>query len=143
MSLLPAFVHALKRKDDSALQADADTDSDRDNIFDLVPPESAQSPKDEPTSRDGRPVEMTDLSRLSIDDDGRLYWDGKPVETHHRYAMSRRQIIGASIVAAFIVIGALGAAVQGAAAARGWACWLGWSAGACSGPASHSSDIPA
>ena len=43
---------------------------------------------------------MTDLSRLSIDSDGRLYWDGKPVETHHRLSMSRAQIVGASIVAA-------------------------------------------
>ncbi len=57
---------------------------------------------------------MTDLSRLSIDHDGRLYWDGKPVETHHRLSMSRRQIVGASLVAAFVAIGAIGAAIQGA-----------------------------
>ena len=51
---------------------------------------------------------MTDLSRLSIDHDGRLYWDGKPVEVRRRILMSRAQIVGASIVAAFVVIGALG-----------------------------------
>ncbi len=75
---------------------------------------------------------MTDLSRLSIDRDGRLYWDGKPVEVHHRIAMSRGQIVGASIVAAFVMIGA---ALQGSVAARDWACRLGWSADACTLPA--------
>ncbi len=48
---------------------------------------------------------MTDLSRLSIDHDGRLYWDGKPVEVRRRISMSRAQVVGASIVAAFVVIG--------------------------------------
>ena len=89
---------------------------------------------------------MTDLSRLSIDRDGRLYWDGKPVETHHRLSMSRAQIVGASIVAAFVAIGALGAAIQGAVAARDWACRLGWSASACTLPGGsprNRSDIPA
>jgi hypothetical protein len=87
---------------------------------------------------------MTDLSRLSIDHDGKLYWDGKPVETHHRFAMSRRQIIGACLVAAFMAVGAIGAAIQGAAAARDWSCWLGWSAGACAMPGGlpRRSDIP-
>ena len=63
---------------------------------------------------------MTDLSRLSIDRDGRLYWDGKPVEVRRRISMSRAQVVGASIVAAFVVIGAIGAAIQGAVAARDW-----------------------
>jgi hypothetical protein len=82
---------------------------------------------------------MTDLSRLSIATEGRLYWDGKPVETHHRLSMSPRRIIGASIVAACVAIGALGALLQGAAAARNWTCWLGWSASACELPGSQPS----
>ena len=89
---------------------------------------------------------MTDLSRLSIDRDGRLYWDGKPVETHHRLSMSRRQIVGASLVAALVAIGAIGAAIQGASAARDWACRLGWSASACTLPDGlprNRPDIPA
>src|SRR5256885_5497610 len=89
---------------------------------------------------------MTDLSRLSIDRDGKLYWDGKPVETHHRLSMSRRQIVGASLVAAFVAIGAIGAAIQGASAARDWACWLGWLASARSlaqGLPRHPAGIPA
>ena len=77
-------------------------------------------------SRNVHPIDMTDLSRLSIDHDGRLYWDGKPVEVRRRILMSRAQVIGASVVAAFVVIGAIGAAIQGSAAARDWACRLGW-----------------
>ena len=87
---------------------------------------------------------MTDLSRLSIDYDGRLYWDGKPVEVRRRISMSRAQVVGASIVAAFVVIGALASAVV---AARELACQFGWSASACTLPGAvqprHGSDIPA
>ncbi len=90
---------------------------------------------------------MTDLSRLSIDHDGRLYWDGKPVEVRRRISMSRAQVVGASIVAAFVVIGALASAIQGVVAARELACRFGWSASACTLPGAvqprHGSDIPA
>jgi hypothetical protein len=169
MSLLPGFIKARQRQDDSAPQTDAaapsytadsptsdshpgdsqNTELD-DNVFNLLPPESSEPaapeaiPAPKPQGRNRHPVDMTDLSRLSIDRGGRLYWDGKPVETHHRLSMSRRQIVGASLVAAFVAIGAIGAAIQGAAAARGWACWLGWSASACTeGLPRHRSDIPA
>jgi|SRR4051812_32800567 hypothetical protein len=167
MSLLSTFGKLRKRADDSAPQTDAAADSHMadwrsssshiggsydaeldDNIFNLLPPETAAPAAAEPVPEfvfeplfrpkpqgsNHHPVDMTDLSRLSIDHDGRLYWDGKPVETHHRFAMSRRQIVGASLVAAFVAISAIGAAVQGAAAARDWACWFGWSAGACTLP---------
>jgi hypothetical protein len=159
MSLLPAFINARKRKDDPApTEAPAvefragtlhdDTDETDDNIFSLLPPgESATEapPAPKPQGRNRHPVDMTDLSRLSIDRDGRLYWDGKPVEVHRRIAMSRPQIIGASIVAVFVVIGAIGAALQGSAAARDWACRLGWSASACTVPniLPRAADIPA
>jgi len=172
MSLLPGFIKARQRQDDSAPQTEAaapsytpdshtpdshiggspNTELD-DNVFNLLPPESSApepilepSPEPKPQGRNQHPVDMTDLSRLSIDRDGRLYWDGKPVETHHRLSMSRRQIVGASLVAAFVAIGAIGAAIQGASAARDWACWLGWSASACSLPQGlprNRADIPA
>ena len=179
MSLLPAYVSARLRKDDSAPQAEADRDSpiadtpfadphgddfrrpdshatdldDKtdldDNVFNLLPPaetdhaDAVASPPPPPQGRNKHPVDMTDLSRLSIDRDGKLYWDGKPVETHHRLAMSRRQIVGAGIVAAFVIIGA---ALQATAAARDWACRLGWSSSACALPGvapRRASDIPA
>jgi hypothetical protein len=77
---------------------------------------------------------MTDLSRLSIDTDGRLYWDGKPVEVHRRLMMSRVQIIGASLISAVIVLGAAGAALQGWSAAHDWGCKLGWFTSHCARP---------
>ena len=168
MSLFPSF-KARQSQDDSAPQSDAGTDLSvgdshardshlgdardaglDDNVFNLLPPESSEHaapepvPEPKPQGRNKHPVDMTDLSRLSIDHDGKLYWDGKPVETHHRLAMSRRQILGACLVATFVAIGAIGAAIQGAAAARDWTCWLGWSAGACATPGGlpRRSDIP-
>jgi len=149
MSLLPDFVNARLRKDDSAPPAEAADDSHdasaEDHVFDLVPPDASESVavEPEPIGRNRHPVDMTDLSRLSIDRDGKLYWDGKPVEVRRRITMSRAQIVGASIVAVFIMIGALGAAVQGAATAYDWACRIGWSTGACAGAPTYRPDIPA
>jgi hypothetical protein len=162
MSLFPAFVSARKRQQEqapapepAAEEAFAEPSHDDDNdIFGLLPPqpdaagqqEPEPLPPPEPIGRNHHPVDMTDLSRLSIDREGRLYWDGKAVETHHRFAMSRQQVIGASIVAAFVMIGAIGAALQGSAAARDWACRLGWSASVCAMPnvQPHTgADIPA
>jgi hypothetical protein len=151
MSLFPAFVSARKRQEEQAptpepaaeeLPAEPSHDDDND-IFSLLPPQElaaeqqepgAEPPPPEPVGRNHHPVDMTDLSRLSIDREGLLYWDGKAVETHHRFAMSRKQVIGASIVAAFVVIGSIGAALQGAATVRDWTCRLGWSASACAPP---------
>jgi hypothetical protein len=156
MSLFPAFINARKRKDDSAPQTEAVSDSHAgdshaadsdDNVFNLLPPEASEQAAYEPKpqGRNRHPVDMTDLSRLSIDRDGRLYWDGKPVEVHRRLMLSRAQIVGAGFIAAFVVIGALGAALQGSVAARDWACRLGWATGACGPPAAprHAFDIPA
>ncbi len=157
MSLFPAFVGAQKRQEEqaptpepAAEQSSAETPRDDDSdIFNLLPPlESGAEPPPpplppKPIGRNQHPVDMTDLSRLSIDREGRLYWDGKPVETHHRFAMSRKQFIGASVVAAFVIIGSIGAALQGAATVRGWACRLGWSVSACDMPEFRPSRIGA
>ncbi|HEY5962925.1 MAG TPA: hypothetical protein VIU42_02795, partial [Xanthobacteraceae bacterium] len=92
-------------------------------MFELVAPEKIQEayretqpkpdPEPEMKGRNVHGLAAADLTRLSIDNDGRLYWDGKPVEVRRRIQMSRAQVVGASVVAAFIVIGAVGAAVQG------------------------------
>jgi hypothetical protein len=159
MSLFPAFVSARKRQQEqaptpepAAEEAFAEPSHDDDNdIFSLLPPQElateqqepgSEPPPPEPIGRNLHPVDMTDLSRLSIDREGRLYWDGKAVETHHRFAMSRQQVIAAGIVAVFVVIGAIGAVLQGSVAARDWACRLGWSASACAMPHAGA-DIPA
>ena len=107
MSLLPGFIRARRRQDDSAPQTEAAADfrvgdsygrnphvgdsyeAELDeNVFNLLPPDSAEPdapdpipepiPEPQPQGRNRHPVDMTDLSRLSIDHDGRLYWDGKP-----------------------------------------------------------------
>ena len=64
-------------------------------------PETSKAPETPATpaplaqpGRDVRPVGAMDLTRLSIDNDGRLYWDGKPVEVRRRLMMSRAQILG-------------------------------------------------
>jgi hypothetical protein len=174
MSRLPAYLSALRRKSNLALPSEPEDDS-RDSIFNLLPPRSYElknssepSKSEEPvkpaeqsepaaqsesetageTTRNVRPVGAMDLTRLSIDNDGRLYWDGKPVEVRRRIMMSRAQIVGASIVAAFVVIGAVGAAIQGSAAARDWACRLGWTQSYCTTPdakplSAPRTDIPA
>ena len=166
MSLLPALFKARTRPDDTAPktepagdspQADAPPREAEDNVFELVPPEKIQEtyreaqpkPHPEPEKKGGRNVHSlaaADLTRLSIDNDGRLYWDGKPVEVRRRIQMSRAQVVGASVVAAFIVIGAVGAAVQGSLALRDWTCRLGWTTSYCTlpGPAApRPIDIPA
>jgi hypothetical protein len=86
-----------------------------------------------------------DLSRLAIDNDGKLYWDGKPVEVRRRLSLSPEQTLAASIVAVFLVIGAIGAAAQGSLALRDWGCRLGWTANYCVLPdkAPPRLDIPA
>ena len=53
--------------------------------------------------------------------------------------------MGTRIVAAFLVIGAIGAAIQGSFALRDWGCRLGWTTNYC-GPSDKTSsnlDIPA
>src|SRR5207244_10136999 len=122
-----------KRNSDLAPEREPDSES-REDVFSLIPPrvddlddkldnlskpeKPVKPAKPAKTAKSGaQPLDASALSRLSFDGEGRLFWDGKPVETHHRFAMSRRQTIGATVVAAFIVLGALGAMLQGTTAA--------------------------
>jgi hypothetical protein len=150
MSLLLNIANARKRWFDSAHADSYDDEShdhdSRDNVFNLVPPETdIADPAPTPVGRGVHPVEMTDLSRLAIDSDGRLYWDGKPVEVHRRLLMSREQVIGTLVIGAFVVVGALGAVLQGTSAARDWACRFGWATSVCGSPSVPRDvfDIPA
>lgn len=104
---------------------------------------AAIEPPDIPEGRNVHPVGMMDLSRLSIDNDGRLYWDGKPVEVRRRIMLSRAQAIGLGVIGAFVIMGALSAAIQASAAARDWACRLGWSTSYCALPDAAPSKPPA
>lgn len=158
MSLYPAFFGARKRNQEQAdaedplapepLAPEPEDDPDALPVFQLVPPEPAE---EEPTpappeplaqGRDVHTIGISDLTRLAIDNDGRLYWDGKPVEVSRRMLMSRRQVLGATLVAAFVVMGAIGAAIQGASAAHDWACRFGLSSSYCGPAALSPSNIP-
>lgn len=152
MSLYPAFLKRKKTPEPDPVEVahEAETDPDALPVFALLPPQSEQQQVAEPEALEEPPplgrnvhtIGIQDLTRLAIDSDGRLYWDGKPVEVARRILMSREQVIGASVVAAFIVIGAIGAAIQGSAAAQDWACRLGWSSKYCGSSSASSSRIP-
>ena len=140
MRLLPAYFGARKRVDDDQAPPTEPGDQSRADIFNLIPPrasekyERPEKPEktdkpDAPEKIEGRNVHAVntmDLTRLSIDNDGRLYWNGKPVEVRRRITMSRAQAIGTSLIASFIVIGALGSAIQATAVVHDWACRNGW-----------------
>ena len=75
-----------------------------------------------------------DLTRLSIDDSGHLYWDGKPVEVRRRVSLSGGQILAATIIGLFVIVGGIGAAINGSAAGYEWGCKLGWLRANCASP---------
>ncbi len=155
MSLLPAYF-GRKRDEDLAPPRESESEP-REDVFNLIPPRAsdlddekiekferfeapalkAEKPAkpEKPQKPEGPQSILSDLSRLSIDNDNRLYWDGKPVEVRRRLEMSRRQVIGAALLSLFIVAGAVGAIIQGTAAAHEWACKVGWTKRYCEPPA--------
>jgi hypothetical protein len=73
-----------------------------------------------------RPLSLDDEG-LGIDRDGRLYWNGNPVEIiGQRLDLTRTQAVGAIAVAVFTFIAAAGTAVQAWTAYHDWACKTGW-----------------
>jgi hypothetical protein len=70
-----------------------------------------------------RPIAMSEADGLGIDVDGRLHWNGKPVEiVGRRIDLTWGQFWIALVVAAFTALGALGAVAQGGVAYHDWAC---------------------
>lgn len=138
MKLFPAQFGARKREDgDDAPPPAVEPESEsRADVFNLIPPRAAdkyeRADKTDVTEtvkhaegRNVHAVNAMDLSRLSIDDAGQLYWDGKPVEVRRRLAMSPAQIFAAIIVALFVVVGAIGSALQATATVHEWSCRVG------------------
>jgi hypothetical protein len=73
--------------------------------------------------KDVRPIAMSETDGLGIDPDGRLHWNGKPVEIiGRRLDLTWTQAVFGFLVAIFTVVGGIGAAVQGWAAYHDWAC---------------------
>lgn len=148
MSLFPAYFGARKRADEDSAPATEPESESRADIFNLIPPrasskyerpENIEQPEkvESPEQAEGRNVHAVnamDLTRLSIDNDGRLYWDGKPVEVRRRLMMSRGQILGVSLIAVFIVVGAISSVLQATATVHEWSCRIGL-ATQCTAPA--------
>jgi hypothetical protein len=70
-----------------------------------------------------RPISTSEADGLGIDADGRLHWNGKPVEIiGRRIDLTWGQFWIAVAVAVFTALSALGAMAQGSAAYHDWAC---------------------
>jgi hypothetical protein len=70
-----------------------------------------------------RPISLAEVDGLGIDSDGRLHWNGKPVEIiGRRLDLTWTQTLFGLLVAIFTVVGGVGAAAQGWAAYHDWAC---------------------
>ena len=70
-----------------------------------------------------RPIAMAEADGLGVDNDGRLHWNGKPVEiVGRRLDLTGGQFLLALVVAIFTVVGGIGAGAQGWAAYHDWAC---------------------
>jgi hypothetical protein len=70
-----------------------------------------------------RPLELKDLRDLSISDANELYWKGKRIEVGKRIDLTRGQTIGAFIVGAAAVFGALASGLNDGAE---FVCKHGW-----------------
>jgi hypothetical protein len=74
-----------------------------------------------------RPIGMGEADGLGIDDNGRLHWDGKPVEiVGQRLDLTWTQTIIAVLVAIFTAVAAFATSVQAWTAYHDWACKVGW-----------------
>lgn len=76
-------------------------------------------------------INIGQIGLLGVDKDNRLYWDGKPVEVKQRLSLSWWQGFGSVLLVVFSVVGGLGAAAQGWAAAHQWSCQIRWTQWAC------------
>jgi hypothetical protein len=74
-----------------------------------------------------RPIAISETGGLGIDPNGRLYWNGKPVEiVSQRLDLTWTQTAIALSVAVFTFIAALATSVQAWTAYHDWACRVGW-----------------
>jgi hypothetical protein len=76
---------------------------------------------------DVRPIAMSETGGLGVDRDGRLHWDGRPVEiVGRRLDLTTMQTVVGIAVAGLTLVIALATVVQAAVAYHDWACKTGW-----------------
>lgn len=76
-----------------------------------------------------RSISIGETDGLGVDANGRLYWNGKPVEIiGQRLDLTWPQLIVAIVVAVATVVAALATSVQGFVAYEDWACKVHWPA---------------
>ena len=80
-------------------------------------------------------VGANELNRLSVNKDGRLYWDDKPVIVRRRLVLTPWQKLGAIFIGIAAVMIGLSALVQTTIAAHEWMCGAKWLTGSCPGAA--------
>lgn len=70
------------------------------------------------------PIPIEGMALMGVDEQGMLYWDGKPVEVRRRLELSRGERWFAVGVGLFTILGGVGAVAQGWAAAHQWSCQI-------------------
>jgi hypothetical protein len=76
----------------------------------------------------------SDVSRLSVGEDGRLYWDDKPVVIRRRILLTGWQTFAAIIVSLAALIIAASGAIHIAISAHEWMCGAKWISTYCPAP---------
>lgn len=70
------------------------------------------------------PISIEGMALMGVDEQGMLYWDGKPVEVRRRLDLSRGERWFGVAVGLSTTLGGVGAVAQGWAAAHQWSCHI-------------------
>ena len=120
MTLMPANFSAPRRGSDTAFGQESDNEA----RASVTIPVSVLARK--PAGAGSSPVGVKDLSRLSVNDNGRLFWDGKPVVVRRRVQLSPWQTFGAILIGLAALVIALSGILQATVIAHDWMCRAQW-----------------
>jgi len=71
-----------------------------------------------------RPIALDEMDSFGVDRRGVLHWNGHPVLVQKGIKLSTWQSFGTILIVLFTIIGGVGAAAQGWAAAHQWSCQI-------------------